>query len=73
MKRQRRKVEVQVAGLFYVMGKCQVCGKETEKVLFKKAAVKTYICSVECLQKYFAPIGGVKRQVKLVEDEGWLD
>jgi len=57
----------------HCMGECVVCGKETEKVLFKKAIVKTYICSETCLQKYFAPIGGVIVQKKLAEDESWLD
>ena len=55
------------------MGKCVVCGKETEKVLFKKAIVKTHICSEECLQKYFKPLGGVRFRRKLSEDDGWLD
>jgi len=49
------------------MGKCVVCEKETEKVLFKKAIVKTYICSEECLHKY---LGAVKVQKKLSEEEG---
>jgi len=55
------------------MGKCLVCGKETRKVLFKDAIVKTYICSEKCLRKYFEPIGGVKIMKKLKENEGWLD
>jgi len=56
--------------MFDYMDKCVVCGKETEKVLFKKASVKTYICSLECLHKY---LGTVKVQKKLEEDDGWLD
>lgn len=55
------------------MGKCVVWGKETYKVLFSKAIVKTYICSEKCLQEYFKPIGGVKVQKKLKEGDGWLD
>jgi len=55
------------------MGKCVVCGKETDKVLFSKAIVKTYICSEKCLQEYFKPIGGVKRQKKLSREASWLD
>ena len=39
-------------------------GKETYKVLFSKAIVKTYICSEKCLQEYFIPIGGVRVQEK---------
>ena len=51
------------------MGKCVVCGKETDKVLFSKAIVKIYICSEKCLRRY-----GVKvRQKKLKENGGWLD
>ena len=56
------------------MGKCVVCEKETDKVLFSKAIVKIYICSEKCLRKYLEPIRGVKiRQKKLKENEGWLD
>jgi len=35
------------------MGRCVICRKETNKTLFKKAIVHTYICSKECLAKYF--------------------
>jgi len=35
------------------MGRCVICRKETNKTLFKKALVHTYICSTECLVKYF--------------------
>jgi len=52
------------------MGKCVVRGRGTEKVLFTKAVIKTYICSLECLHKY---LGAVKVQKKLSEEEGWLD
>jgi len=55
------------------MGEYVVSGKETEKVLFNRSAVNTYICSETCLQKYFAPIGGVTLQKRLVQDESWLD
>lgn len=58
------------------MGKCVVCKKETRKVLFKDAIVKTYICSEKCLKEYFKPVKGwkLRTQKKLVgEDEGWLD
>jgi len=55
------------------MGKCVVCGKETDKVLFSQAIVKTHICSQKCLQEYFKPIGGVRIQRKLKEGKGWLD
>jgi len=56
------------------LGKCIVCGKETDKVLFSEAMVKTYICSEKCLQEYFKPIGGVKGvQKKLEEGKGWLN
>jgi len=48
-----------------------ICGKETQKVLFKEAIV---ICSEKCLRKYFEPIGGVKIMLeKLKENEAWLD
>ena len=50
------------------MGKCVVCGRETRKVLFKDAIVKTYICSEKCLRKY----GFTRRQKKLVDDDAWL-
>jgi len=57
-----------------IMGRCVICGKETVKVLYKDAIVKTYICSEQCLQKYFQQVGGVKSvQKKLKEDEAWLD
>lgn len=56
------------------MGKCMVCGKETLKVLFKDAIVRTRICSEMYLRKYFEPIGGVKTmQEKLKENEARLD
>jgi len=56
------------------MGKCVVCGKETLRVLFKEAIVKTYICSEKRLRKYFEPIGGVKiMQEKLKDNEEWLN
>jgi hypothetical protein len=55
------------------MGECQVCGKETSLVLFSKAFVPTYICSTECLKKYFKPIGGIARQTALTSKESWLD
>lgn len=54
-------------------GKCVVCGKETFKVLFRKAIVPTFICSRECLRRYFEPIGGVTTQEKLGEADSWLD
>jgi len=34
------------------MGRCVICRKETNKTLFKKARPH-YICSTECLVKYF--------------------
>ena len=35
------------------MGRCVICGKETGRTLFKNALVQTYVCSRECLAKYF--------------------
>ena len=35
------------------MGRCVICRRETNKTLFKNALVHTYICSTECLVKYF--------------------
>jgi len=57
------------------MGKCVVCGKETYKVLFSRAIVKTYICSMKCLKKYFKPVKGarIRVQKKMKEGDGWLD
>jgi len=57
------------------MGECIMCGKETHKVLFSKAIVKTYICSTKCLKEYFKPVKGrgIRVQKKLREGEGWLD
>lgn len=57
------------------MGKCVVCGKETRKVLFSKAIVKTYICSIKRLKEYFKPVKGVRLRVqkRLKEGDGWLD
>ena len=56
------------------MGECVVCEKETYKVLFSDAIVKTYICSEKCLREYFKPVGQkVRVQKKLKESEGWLD
>ena len=49
------------------MGKCVMCAKETDKVLFSKAIVKIYICSKKCLREYFKPVGGVRVQKKLRE------
>jgi hypothetical protein len=56
------------------MGECVVCEKETNKVLFSDAIVKTYICSEKCLKEYFKPIRQeVRLQKKLKESNGWLD
>jgi len=57
------------------MGECVVCEKETYKVLFSKAIVKTYICSEKCLKEYWKPVKGykVRIQKKLKENNGWLD
>ena len=58
------------------LGTCIVCDKETRKVIFKNAIVKTYVCSRECLKKYFAPVGRVTIVTKLCapsEDESWLN
>ncbi|MDH5460819.1 MAG: hypothetical protein OEX09_01135 [Candidatus Bathyarchaeota archaeon] len=56
------------------MAKCLMCGKETYKVLFSKAIVKIYICSLECLKEYHKPIKRfrLRIQTRLKEDEGWL-
>ena len=35
------------------MGKCVVCGRETDKVLLSKVIVKTHICPQKFLLKYF--------------------
>jgi len=72
-KQGTRYVKVYGFNLLYGMGQCVVCGKETYKVLFSKAILKTYICSEKCLQEYFKPVGGVQIQKKLTEGEGWLD
>jgi len=45
------------------LGKCVVCGKETYKILFSDAVVKTYICSEKCLKEYFKPVKGLKTRV----------
>jgi len=52
-----------------------MCGKETYKVLFSKAIVKTYICSMKCLKEYFKPLKGFRLRVqkRLKEGDGWLD
>jgi len=52
-----------------------MCGKETYKVLYSKALVKTYICSEKCLKEYWKPVKGykVRIQKKLKESDGWLD
>jgi len=57
------------------MGKCIMCGKETYRVLFSKAIVKTHICSMNCLKEYFKPVKGCKIRIqkKLKEGDGWLD
>jgi hypothetical protein len=57
------------------MGECIMCGKETHKVLFSKAIVKTYICSIKCLKEYFKPVKGfgLRVQKRLKEGDGWLD
>jgi hypothetical protein len=55
------------------MGQCVACGKETLKILFRKAAVPIFVCSEACLQKYFKPIGGVDVPQKLAQSESWLD
>jgi len=57
------------------MGKCIVCGKETYKVLFSRAIVKTYICSMKCVKEYLKPVKGFRLRVqkKLKEGDGWLD
>ncbi|MDH5481567.1 MAG: hypothetical protein OEY22_01615 [Candidatus Bathyarchaeota archaeon] len=34
-----------------------VCEKETNRRLFKDDIVPTFICSKECLLKYFKPLG----------------
>jgi hypothetical protein len=54
-------------------GQCVACGKETLKILFRKAAVPIFVCSELCLQKYFKPIGGVDVPRKLAQSESWLD
>jgi hypothetical protein len=54
------------------MGQCVACGKETLKILFRKAAVPIFVCSEICLQKYFKPIGGVDVPQKLAQSESWL-
>lgn len=55
------------------LGKCVVCGQETSRVVFRAVLVPTYICSMECLQKYFQPLGGVNAQQKITETESWFD
>ncbi|MFB0523837.1 MAG: hypothetical protein ACETV1_08805 [Candidatus Bathyarchaeia archaeon] len=57
------------------MGKCIMCSKETHKVLFSRAIVKTYICSMKCVKEYFKPVQGcrIRVQKKLKEGDGWLD
>jgi len=55
------------------MGQCVACGKETLKILFRKAAVPIFVCSEDCLQKYFQPIGGADVPKKLAQSESWLD
>jgi hypothetical protein len=55
------------------MGQCVACGKETLKILFRKAVVPIYVCSEQCLQKYFKPIGGVDVPQKLGPSDSWLD
>ncbi len=56
------------------MGECVVCEKETHKVLFSNAIVKTYICSEKCPREYFKPVGKkVRVQKKLKESDGGLD
>ncbi len=61
----------------WMMGNCQVCGQETKKVAWGKAIFKIFICSEECLQKYFAPLGFVRpvlrRLDKPGEEESWLN
>lgn len=51
-----------------------MCVKETYKVLFSKAVVKTYICS-KISKGICKPVKGfrVKVQEKLKEKEEWLD
>lgn len=57
------------------MGKCIMCGEETYKVLFSKAIVKIYICSLKCSKEYWKPVKGLRLRIqkKLKEGEGWLD
>jgi len=52
-----------------------MCGKETRKVLYSKAIVKTYICSKEYLKEYYKPLKGYKPKIqkKLIDGEGWFD
>jgi hypothetical protein len=47
-----------------------MCGKETDKTLFRKALVHTYICSKECLTEYFKPLGGRKLAIQESIDKG---
>ena len=56
------------------MGKCQVCEKETEKVLFSKAIVPIYICSEKCLKEYYKPLkkSNLRIQKRLTDDDAWF-
>jgi len=49
------------------LGKCVVCGKETYKILFSDAIVKTCICSEKCLKEYFKPVKGLKTRVACIQ------
>jgi len=55
------------------LGKCIMCGRETYRVLFSKAIVKIYICSIECLKEYIKPLRRIRVQKRLKDGDGWLD
>ena len=68
--------EVHQAQSDQVMGRCIICKKETNKTLFKTAIVHTYICSEECLIKYFEPLGKKKIVIQTKvggETDYWLE